>query len=69
MAYNDAVTSEQPASKFYAPATSKQSSAPGRIERGLRSLLPDPVVRRAVSMEIPDYGFYLPGVKLSDRSE
>lgn len=63
------VPSEQAANKFYLPGSAKQSSAPGRIERALRSLLPDMPVQSTPSASIPDIGFYLPGVKLADRIE
>lgn len=69
MAMNKSAAGESDASKFYMPGMSRQSTAPGRIERFLSAHLPEFDEAVELSAEIPDYGFYLPGVTISDHDD
>lgn len=71
MATNTHVTDEKPEDRFYAPAIAKQSSAPGRIERGLAALLPDTDVIKTIPAKAPEFEFefYLPGVRIAKKNE
>ncbi len=69
MAMSNPAAGEQDESKFYLPGMSRQSTAPGRIERFLSAHLPEFDEAVELSSEIPDYGFYLPGVAISDRAD
>lgn len=69
MEYETGVPTEQLASKFYLPGTTKQSSAFGRFERALRNRLPEVVLTKTAPAANLDFGFYLPGVRTPGRHE
>ena len=63
MAFNTPASDAQPEDKFYLPGASRQSTEPSRLERFLSDLLPEMDPFAAVSTDIPDFEFYLPGVR------
>lgn len=69
MEFDTGVPTEQLASEFYLPGTTKQSSECGRFERALRKRLPEAVLTATTPATKYELGFYLPGVKTPDRNE
>lgn len=63
MAFNTPVSDAQPEDKFYLPGAGGQSTDPSRLERFLSGLLPEMSPFAAISTDVPDFEFYLPGVR------
>jgi len=63
MAFNTPVSDAQPEDKFYLPGAARRTTEQSRLERFLSGLLPEMDPFAAVSMDVPDFGFYLPGVR------